>query len=240
VTKSRKITIAKDGPYLVSGQVPLANVEIETNAQGESITWSKDDTLPTAESYALCRCGKSKTTPFCDGSHVRAEFDGTQTASREPFMQQAEVLDGPAMQLADAEVFCAYARFCDPNGRIWNQVAKSDDPRTRANMVRQAGDCPAGRLVAIDKASRAAVEPELPQSIGIVEDPSLGCSGPLWVRGGIELVGDDGKAYETRNRMTLCRCGRSENKPFCNGAHAGEPKFRAGLSTAASEREKGR
>ncbi len=240
MTQSRKITIAKDGPYLVTGAVPLAIVEIETNAQGESITWSKDDALPTAESYALCRCGESKTRPFCDGAHTRVGFDETQTASREPFIGQAEVLDGPAMQLADAEVLCANARFCDPNGRIWNQVAKSGDPQTRANLVRQAGDCPAGRLVAIDRASGAAVEPELPQSIGIVEDPSLECSGPLWVRGGIELVGEDGKPYETRNRMTLCRCGRSENKPFCNGAHAADPKFRDGLATASARPAEGR
>ncbi|MGA8623090.1 MAG: CDGSH iron-sulfur domain-containing protein [Candidatus Sulfotelmatobacter sp.] len=51
----------------------------------------------------------------------------------------------------------------------------------------------------------------------------------MWVRGGIALVGADGQAYEIRNRMTLCRCGKSENKPFCNGAHAADPKFRDGL-----------
>ena len=155
-------------------------------------------------------------------------------------MEQAEVLDGPVMQLADAEALCAFARFCDPNGRIWNQVAKSDEPRARANLIRQAGDCPAGRLVVIDRASGGAVEPTLPRSIGVVEDPSLDCSGPLWVRGGIEIVGEDGKAYETRNRMTLCRCGRSENKPFCNGAHAADPKFRDGLFKASSKRERSR
>ena len=30
----------------------------------------------------------------------------------------------------------------------------------------------------------------------------------------------DGKNYEVRNRVTLCRCGRSNNKPFCDGSHA--------------------
>ena len=44
---------------------------------------------------------------------------------------------------------------------------------------------------------------------------------PCGCAGGIELTGADGKPYEIRNRMTLCRCGRSENKPFCNGAHEG-------------------
>ena len=236
MTQPRKITITKDGPYQVSGSIPLAIVKIETNAEGESVRWSRDDELPAAEQFALCRCGESKTKPFCDGAHAGVGFDGGETASRSPFMQQAEVLDGPVMQLADAEVLCAFARFCDPNGRIWNQVARSDEPGTRGNLVRQAGDCASGRLVAIDKASGKAVEPELPQSIGIVEDPSSQCSGPLWVRGGIELVGADGSAYENRNRMTLCRCGRSENKPFCNGAHAADPKFHDGLSRASSSR----
>lgn len=229
MTTLKKIVIEKDGPYLVSGSVPLAVATIETNAAGESIRWGEGDRFPVADAFELCRCGQSHTKPFCDGSHATVHFDGTETASRAPFIKQAEVIDGPVMQLADAEVLCAFARFCDPNGRIWNQVGDSDDPVTRANLIRQAGDCPAGRLVAIDKASGQAVEPELPQSIGVIEDPSLGCSGPLWVRGGITVVGANGKAYEVRNRMTLCRCGRSENKPFCNGAHAADPKFRDGL-----------
>ena len=229
MSSPKKITVSENGPYLVSGSVPLAVVKIETNAKGESIKWREGDKLLVSEKFALCRCGESRNKPFCDGAHAKIGFDGGETASRKPFMRQAEVLDGPAMQLADAEVLCAFTRFCDPNGRIWNQVEYSDDPKTRANLIRQAADCASGRLVAIDKASGKVVEPKLPPSIGIVEDPSLECSGPLWVRGGIELVGADGKAYEVRNRMTLCRCGRSENKPFCNGAHAADPKFRDGL-----------
>ena len=57
-------------------------------------------------------------------------------------------------------------------------------------------------------------------SIGLVEDPSVGVSGPLWVRGGIPVVSSDGVQYEPRNRTTLCRCGASRNKPFCDGTHA--------------------
>lgn len=226
---SKKITITKDGPYVVSGSVPLSLQTIGVDAEGESSEWIQGDALPAAKQYALCRCGQSKTKPFCDGSHAKVGFDGTETASREPVLKQAQITDGPAMQLADAEVLCAFARFCDPNGRIWNQTEDTDDPAVRANFVRQAGDCPSGRLIAIDKATGKAIEPELPQAIGVVEDPSRGCSGPLWVRGGIPLIGADGKAYEVRNRMTLCRCGRSENKPFCNGAHASEPTFKDGL-----------
>jgi CDGSH-type Zn-finger protein len=225
-----RITVTKNGPYLVTGSVPIALATIETDAKGESIAWGDGESFRVAAQVALCRCGGSARKPFCDGTHARNGFDGTETASREPYILQADVLDGPVMQLADAESLCAFARYCDPNGRIWNQVENSDDPETRANLIRQAGYCPSGRLVAIDKASGQAVEPDLPQSIGVVEDPSLGCSGPLWVRGGIEIVSADGTAYEVRNRVTLCRCGRSANKPFCNGSHAADPKFLDGLS----------
>jgi hypothetical protein len=93
-------------------------------------------------------------------------------------------------------------------------------------FLRQVNNCPAGRLVAWDKATGPTVETELPVSIGFIEDPAEACSGPIWLRGEITLVSADGFAYEVRNRMTLCRCGASKNKPFCDGSHA-EIKFRA-------------
>lgn len=226
----KKITISKNGPYIVSGTVPLVMETIGVDHKRESIKWVEGHKFPASEKYALCRCGESKTKPFCDGTHAKIGFDGAETASRAPVMEQAEILDGPAMQLADAEGLCAFARFCDPHGRVWNQVEHTDDPKERAQFTRQVGMCPSGRLIPIDKETGKAVEPELPQSIGVIEDPAQECSGPLWVRGGIALVGADGHTYEVRNRVTLCRCGRSQNKPFCNGSHAGDPKFRDGLS----------
>ena len=54
---------------------------------------------------------------------------------------------------------------------------------------------------------------------GVIEDPAERVSGPLWVRGGIPVIAADGFAYEVRNRVTLCRCGASANKPFCDGSH---------------------
>lgn len=221
-----KITIAKNGPYLVSGSVPLAIQTIGVNRNGDSTEWIEGKALASTEQYALCRCGHSKNKPYCDGSHAKAGFDGTETASHAPVAEQATVMDGPTMQLLDAEVLCAFARFCDPHGQVWNQVEQTDDARVRAQFISQVGNCPSGRLIAVDKQTGEPVEPRLPPSIGLVEDPAQHCSGPLWVRGGIELIGADGQAYEVRNRMTLCRCGRSENKPFCNGQHAAEPKFK--------------
>ena len=51
--------------------------------------------------------------------------------------------------------------------------------------------------------------------------PAAGEHGPLWVRGGIPVMSADGKPYAIRNRVTLCRCGKSGNKPFCDGSRIG-------------------
>jgi CDGSH-type Zn-finger protein len=215
-----RVTVAENGPYMVSGDVPLAKQTIVADAEGGSEAWQEGEAIPHRAAYALCRCGASRTKPFCDGSHVRVGFAGAETASRAAYLDQAKMLDGPVLQLTDAEGLCAFARFCDPNGQVWGQVEKTDDPAVRAMFVRQVNDCPAGRLVAWDKASGRAIEHALPVSIGLVEDPEQQCSGPLWLRGGIPVVAADGFEYEVRNRVTLCRCGESKNKPFCDGAHA--------------------
>ncbi|MGA3034361.1 MAG: CDGSH iron-sulfur domain-containing protein [Terracidiphilus sp.] len=222
---SAKVTIIKNGPYRVSGAPPLSKQIIGVNKEGESETWEQGHVYPEQPAYSLCRCGHSQTKPFCDGSHKQIQFDGTETASREPFAAQAKVYDGPAMQLADVENLCAFARYCDPHGQVWSQVEHTGSAEVRERFIRQTGNCPSGRLVAVDKHTGKGQEPELPVSIGLVEDPAQQCAGPIWLRGGIPVVSAEGFEYEVRNRVTLCRCGASRNKPFCDGSHA-SIKFR--------------
>ncbi len=124
------------------------------------------------------------------------------------------------MRLTDAESLCAFARFCDPKGRIWNLVERTDDPEVRKIVEFEAAHCPAGRLVVWDKKTGKAIEPEFKPSLALIVDTEKRVNGPIWVRGGIPVVSADGHTYEVRNRLTLCRCGRSANKPFCDGAHA--------------------
>ena len=50
---------------------------------------------------------------------------------------------------------------------------------------------------------------KLEKSVGLIEDPELDSSGPIWVRGGIPIISEEGDQYEIRNRVTLCRCGKS-------------------------------
>ncbi len=221
--KAFKVTVAKNGPYLVNGGVPIGVQHIVTNAEGESLDWRAGHTYPpekVGEKVALCRCGHSSDKPFCDGTHKKIGFDGTETASRAPFREQANASEGPGLTLLDAEKLCGFSRFCDTQGQIWNLIARTDDPETREVVRHQAACCPTGRLVVLEAATGKPLEPHFPPSIGLVEDTAKGVLGPLWVRGGIPVTAADGTTYEVRNRVALCRCGASSNKPFCDGSHA--------------------
>lgn len=214
------VTVSKNGPYLVSGAVPLMKMVIVSDSQGGSESWREGREYPTKDKMALCRCGHSGSKPYCDGTHAKIGFDGTEVASREPYLSQAKEFDGPVDSLTDVEALCAFARFCDPNGQVWNQVAQTDDPQVAQNFVRQVNNCPSGRLVAWDNETGKPIEHHLDPSIGLIEDPVQQCSGPIWLRGGLQVISSDGFHYEVRNRQTLCRCGASSNKPFCDGTHA--------------------
>jgi CDGSH-type Zn-finger protein len=214
-----KIEVTKDGPYLVSGNLPLSEQWIVTNDEGDSLDYREGKKIPAQAQYALCRCGHSSSKPFCDGTHAKVLFDGAETASHQPYIEQAETIEGPTMTLTDQENLCAFARFCDPKGMIWNLVTQ-DSPEAQEIVKHEAAHCPAGRLVVWDKKTGKPIEPEFEPSLGLIEDTEKKVSGPIWVRGGIPVVSAGGKTYEIRNRMTLCRCGKSNNKPFCDGNHA--------------------
>jgi CDGSH-type Zn-finger protein len=217
--KEAKIIVSKNGPYLVSGELPLAKEIIGIGSDAEPEKWIKAESYPRQENYALCRCGQSKNKPFCDGTHAKVNFDGTETASREKYLEQAHKIEGPVMDLTDAQDLCAAARFCHSGGGTWKLTEQSNNAKAKDLAVREACNCPSGRLVAWDKKTGKPIEPELEPSLGLVEDPQAKASGPIRVKGGVTLESADGSRYETRNRMTLCRCGKSKNKPFCDGSH---------------------
>jgi uncharacterized Fe-S cluster protein YjdI len=150
---------------------------------------------------------------------MSAKFDGTETSTNEPFEKIAQEVDGPELKLKDAVILCASARFCHRGGDVWEVIHRTNIPEAKKNVVENCSDCPSGRLVVSDKKTGVTFEPALEKSIGVIDDPSIGTGGPFWVRGGIPVYSADGKLYEARNRMTLCRCGKSSNKPFCDSSH---------------------
>ena len=221
------MTITAGGPYLVFGHPPLRQQFMLPNRDGEIWYFQAGEKYSTeSEPTALCRCGHSGDKPYCDGSLVRADWDPSLTASEEPLLDGAERYEGPEVALTDNRAYCAFARFCDAKGQVWNLVSM-EGKQARDLTVREADHCPAGRLSAWT-GGQEPHEPHFEPSLGLIEDPQQGSSGPLWVRGGIPFSREDGFTYEVRNRVTLCRCGRSSNKPFCDGSHA-SIRFQDGL-----------
>lgn len=151
--KGARVVVSRDGPLVVEGSVPLRLQVITPNKEGFSWDWVPGKSFKVGETYALCRCGNSQNKPFCDGSHTRARFDGTETASRRPLARQAEHTPGPTMSLDDVEGLCAFARFCDPGGKIWSLIEQTDDPEVCKLVIREAAHCPSGRLVVHDNKS---------------------------------------------------------------------------------------
>ena len=209
-----KIKITKNGPYVVSGNLPLNEDIVMYDEEGYPLKTEKGKSLATEEEYRLCRCGHSKNKPFCDGSHKRVDFNGSENPeARKKYDDQAETFDGPDLILKDATNLCVGAGFCHRAGGIWDLTEKSDNIKNKETAVEEACCCPSGRLVACDKKTGKPIEPKLEPSIGISE------GGPLCVKGEIPIESSDNSTYEKRNRVTLCRCGRSRNKPFCDGSH---------------------
>ncbi|MGZ5502743.1 MAG: CDGSH iron-sulfur domain-containing protein [Halobacteriota archaeon] len=219
VNDKRNIKVCKDGPYNVSGAIPLLELTVANDADDYPYDYHVSKRYPLKEAYSLCRCGQSKDKPFCDDTHKEVHFSGTETASREPYLSRAEEVDGPGLIMNDVRDLCSHVGMCNRAGGIRELTLHSDDPEERHIAIEEVANCNSGRLVAFDKKTGKPIEPELEPSIAVVEEPLRGYGGPLWVRGCIPIEAANGTTYEIRNRVTLCRCGSSSNKPFCDGSH---------------------
>jgi CDGSH-type Zn-finger protein len=209
-----RIVVTKDGPYRVEGGLPLLRTAIVYTEYGEPVAWEEGPSFETPVEYELCRCGNSQNKPFCDASHEKVGFDGTETADRAPSVTRQRVYEGEGVVMTDDYSYCTHAGFCgDRFTKVWQMIEETADPEVRERLMGMVSRCPSGRLAYSVPPESTSVEPEFQPSIGVQPD------GPYWVRGGVEVVSGDGQVWEVRNRVTLCRCGRSGNKPFCDGSH---------------------
>lgn len=200
------IRVTRRGPYLLQGAVEI------DDASG--------DVRATSGVWCLCRCGGSRSEPFCDGTHATIDFDGTETADHGdiPDRRESYVVDDE-LTVYDDKTRCAHFGQCtdrlpDVFGGDPRFVKPGDsDPDRLADVV---SGCPSGALAYAAGADPQPVEVTRPAAVRPIVD------GPYRIVGGLHVTASDGDPYEIRQRQTLCRCSQSTNKPFCTD-HTGTP-----------------
>ncbi len=213
-----KIKITKNGPYIVTGNIPLYKQIMVCDEKGASTDFKKKEKITSEKTYTLCRCGQSKNKPFCDGTHIAASFDGTELASKNIYQENLTVFETDKLKLDDAIELCDHSRFCQ-HGEGIRALMEKGDPDSIALAKKEAAKCPSGRLLIWDKETGESTEEKFEKEIVIIYDEGKDCRGPIWVKGRIPIESEDGELYEIRNRVTLCQCGKSGHKPFCDGRH---------------------
>jgi CDGSH-type Zn-finger protein len=209
---SGRIEAQENGPYLVSGDVPLRRKRAVVSEHGEPLTWQTTEVVDASETYALCRCGGSANKPFCDGTHASGGFDGSENAPTDTYADRAKRYEGTGIAVADDRGICEHAGFCGNRAtNVWKMTRQTDDTVVRAQVIAMIERCPSGALTY--EIDGEVIEPDLPAEVAVIEH------GPLWVTGGVAVERSDGEPFESRPRMTLCRCGGSKNKPLCDGTH---------------------
>ena len=201
-----KIACLPNGPYYLLHDMEAAPVPNLRRASG--------DACATVRGVALCRCGGSNDKPFCDGTHGKIGFRDDNTADSTKNRRKRYV--GKGITILDNRAICAHAAFCtdelksvfrhhdnpwiDPDGAEVDQIKKTIEK------------CPSGALsYAIDGVE--AEPPRRPPMVTVTDN------GPYAVTGGIELIGVELGDGASAEHYTLCRCGASKNKPFCDGSH---------------------
>ncbi len=195
-----KISPLKNGPLLVK------NLHKFTNSRGE--------TIETKPSLVLCRCGASKTKPFCDGTHVSIGFTDEKSKSLIP--DKKETYKGKSIPIHDNRGICSHAGFCTDNlpgvFRMGTEPWIDPEGADIEEIKRVIRMCPSGAL------SYTENETETNEFFDETEI-IVSKNGPYYVRGSLEIKDVDLGDKASKEHYTLCRCGKSDNKPRCDGAH---------------------
>ncbi len=195
------ITVTPGGPYVVK------NIENLKNSKGEGL---KADPM-----MRLCRCGGSNNKPYCDGTHMKIGLADEKEPDRVP--DKMDTYEGQNITIHDNRGVCAHRGNCTDNApkvfRTGVEPWIDPDAQDAEETARVIKTCPSG---ALSYTRDGVLSKDWDNEQGII----VSKDGSYDVRGYVELDDPDGSRPESKEHYTLCRCGHSKNKPFCNGQHS--------------------
>jgi CDGSH-type Zn-finger protein len=220
-----KILPLPNGPYYLLNDMEPKVVENLQNSKGKP--------LSTVLGVALCRCGASNNKPFCDGTHgtigfssenkitaAAANYNNNNGSSNKHMIKdKRKDYVGKEITIHDNRRICSHAAECvnnlssvfKLNSRPW---INPNSARTE-EIIDTIRKCPSGALSYSINGIEYRDQNEREPMVTVAKD------GPYLITGGIDLIGDNIQWAEeaSKEHYTLCRCGASNNKPFCDGMH---------------------
>ena len=192
--------------FLKDGPIKVQSVEAMEGDDGRHI--------PTKPVMALCRCGRSRTKPFCDGSHSKTGFSD-ETITDGEWDKRVNYV-GKRITIHDNRGICSHAGYCtDGLPSVWRMKAEpwidSDGAEVEA-IIETIRQCPSGALSYTLEDVEHRDQTREPR-IRLAKD------GPYQVEGGVAIEGVERGEGGSTEHYALCRCGESKNKPFCDGTH---------------------
>lgn len=199
MTKRPTVECKPNGPYVVKDL--------------QQLTASNGKAIATTPVVFLCRCGGSANKPFCDGTHRTNGFSGAGPGGA---AGRRDAYPGRKITIHDDRSICAHAARCTEG---LPQVFKYGsepwiDPDAAANaaIIQTVRSCPSGALSYSVEGAEHRDQPR-PPMITVTKD------GPYALVGSIELIDQRWAEGASTEHCTLCRCGGSKSKPFCDGTH---------------------
>ncbi len=194
------IDVVPNGPLVVKGL--------------ENMTAPSGKPIATRTVMALCRCGHSGEKPYCDGTHGKCGWSDDKKPGRQP--NRVDDYKGKKIVIHDNRGVCSHAGFCtDGLPKVWRMRVEpwiDPDGDTLEKIIETIMKCPSGALsYSIDGVLHNAQDRD--PGIHVAKD------GPFVFVGGPDLETRTDETSATPEHYTLCRCGQSKNKPFCDGSH---------------------